>query len=97
MFKVFSRKHFHHFFLYYRLTQDILKQQKVAEAATILNTLLEEIASRKKKQSDMIMDDSEIIQNDGFIETVEFNRLFVKLIHRAAAILSSDLDLSKNV
>lgn len=45
----------------------------------------------------MIMDDSEIIQNDGFIETVEFNRLFVKLIHRAAAILSSDLDLSKNV
>lgn len=62
---------------------------------SILNTMLDEAASRKKKQSDMIMDDSDVAQSDAFMESADFNKLFERLMQRAATLLKSDIDLSR--
>ena len=67
----------------------MLSPQKAAEALSILNSLLEEIASIKKKQSGMVMDDSELPVNDSYIDSPDFVQLFVKLIKRACEVLTS--------
>lgn len=81
----------------YKLSyQGSLDQHKAAEALSILNTLLEEVASRKKKQSDMVMDDSELPQNDNFIEGASFTNLFGRLLSRIQEVLASESEISKS-
>lgn len=72
-----------------------MDHQKASEALSVLNTLLEEISNRKKKQSDMVMDDSELPHNDSFIDSPSFLELIKRIIQRSQVILSTEKVISK--
>ena len=70
--------------------KDPLSPAQASESLNILNTLLDDIAARKKRSSNIQMyDDSDANShmNDDYIESLEFLNLFVRLVERSADIL----------